>query len=82
MPFYENMSSARKRIVLSASKDSLESEMLQLVIRLGLSPETFDEQTYVSQEYDGEPAKSSDSARLATICETYKSTVERLNELD
>lgn len=82
MSFYENMSTARKRIVLSASKESLESEMLQIIIRLGLNPETFDENSYTVPEDGLSPALVPDSVRLADICTTYKSTMQRLEELE
>lgn len=78
MAFYENMSNARKRVVLTTSKDSLESEMLQTVIRLGLDPDTFDEKTYVAD--DSGPFVS-DSQRLKTICDSYVSVIEKLNNL-
>lgn len=82
MSFYENMSPARKRIVLTASKDALETEMLQIIIRLGLNPETFDETSYNTVPDNLSPTMQSDAERLVQICKNYQSTVDRLNNLD
>ena len=67
MGFFDNLSSFKKREILSSAQFSLSMELSNILLRSNIDPETFDEKTFDAIDY---PNLQADGIRISQICDS------------
>jgi hypothetical protein len=78
MSLFDFISVDQKRNLLQTARESLAIELVSVLIRVGIDPETFDFETYTPDQYGN---LGETSIRIAQMCDGIKLSELKLAEL-